>query len=75
MPIYEYECRKCRHHFEELIFTADTPIICPECRSDQVEKAFSTFGVGSTYKSPCESGACGLPGPMPSCAQGMCPLK
>lgn len=73
MPLFEYVCKKCNHQFEELVFSNQPLIACPECHSTRVEKAFSTFGVSSTAKSPCEIGACGLPGPMPSCGSGACP--
>ena len=35
MPLYDYECAKCEHHWEqlELIATRDAPcsLPCPEC--------------------------------------------
>ena len=40
MPLYEYECRSCKHTFEELVF-GDETISCPECRSKKLERLIS----------------------------------
>ncbi|HEX4605521.1 MAG TPA: zinc ribbon domain-containing protein [Candidatus Angelobacter sp.] len=38
MPLYEYQCKKCRHKFEKIQKFSDRPIKkCPECGSP-VEK-------------------------------------
>lgn len=67
MPIYEYECKKCHHRFEELVRPGSAPE-CPECHSRSLEKLLSAFAVGSEPKpampcanpcAPCaEAGAC-----------------
>jgi len=32
MPFYEYECKACKHQFEEFQGISDEPLkICPEC--------------------------------------------
>ena len=32
MPTYEYECKKCGHHFEQFQNMSDDPLKkCPEC--------------------------------------------
>jgi len=32
MPIYEYQCEKCHHCFEILVFSSDDEkATCPEC--------------------------------------------
>jgi len=32
MPTYEYECRECGHHFDELQSITEPPLTaCPEC--------------------------------------------
>ncbi len=34
MPIYEYECRSCGHHFETIQKFSDAPVTeCPKCHS------------------------------------------
>ena len=39
MPLYEYECRKCHHRFEEIQQFSDPPIKkCPKCGSKRVQK-------------------------------------
>jgi len=44
MPLYEYECRGCHHHFELLVRRGDTPA-CPTCRSEDLDRALSQFAV------------------------------
>jgi len=46
MPIYEYECRGCKHQFEAIVRTGDSPA-CPECRSSDLERLVSLFAVDS----------------------------
>jgi putative FmdB family regulatory protein len=32
VPIYEYQCKKCKHRFEKIQKFSDTPVKkCPEC--------------------------------------------
>ena len=46
MPLYEYECRKCHHRFEEIQKFSDRPIRkCPKCRTGKVEKQISRSAV------------------------------
>lgn len=50
MPLYEFNCRKCGHGFEELMTLAEMEngkLTCPACGSDQVERGFSTFATGA----------------------------
>ncbi len=45
MPTYEYECTKCRRHFERHQRITDAPIeTCPEC-GGQVRRVFYPVGV------------------------------
>jgi len=46
MPVYEYECPKCKHRFERLVKISDPLPECPECGHKPVEKAVSV----STFK-------------------------
>jgi putative FmdB family regulatory protein len=66
MPLYEYECQNCHHHFE-LLVREQTVLACPSCQSQELEKQLSVFAVGApatkfashTAPSPC--GTCGDP--------------
>ena len=67
MPLYEYECRSCHHHFE-LLVREQTLIACPSCRSDELDKQLSVFAVGAngaamspTSAGPSACGSCGDP--------------
>ena len=45
MPLYEYQCKKCKHRFEKIQSFSDKPIKkCPECGSS-VEKLISAPAV------------------------------
>jgi putative FmdB family regulatory protein len=55
MPIYEYQCKKCDHSFERLIFKGDDEnAICPKCGANKVKKLLST----SSFISKTGIGAC-----------------
>jgi len=42
MPIYEYQCEKCRHHLEALQKLADKPLReCPECGKHTLKRLVS----------------------------------
>ena len=49
MPIYEYQCQKCKIGFSELLRCSEmnSQIDCPECRSSETKRAISSFAVGS----------------------------
>jgi putative FmdB family regulatory protein len=46
MPIFDYKCRGCGHQFEALVRTGDTAT-CPECKSQDLERLLSTFGMST----------------------------
>ena len=67
MPIYEFECEKCHHTFEKLIFPSeDKNPKCPECHSKKVKKLMSAGG-RVTLNVPAGYGGGATP---PSCAPG-----
>ena len=42
MPLYEYQCKKCKHRFEKIQKFSDRPVKkCPEC-GGPVEKLLSS---------------------------------
>lgn len=47
MPIYEYECRKCRHRFEVLILRTSPAAKCPSCGKKDLEQLISQYAVSS----------------------------
>ena len=72
MPLYEYECKKCRHRFEALVASSKAAVKCPKCGSEGLDKQFSTFSAsagGSTLDLPCAGGSCATGG----CSTGACP--
>ncbi len=68
MPLFEYACRTCGHHFEYLTRAGQTPH-CPSCEGSELEKQLSVFAVStagsatgslaSSDVAPC--GSCGDP--------------
>lgn len=45
MPIYEYECTSCHHHFELMQKINDEPVsLCPICYTNTVVKQISAAG-------------------------------
>lgn len=72
MPIYEYACRKCSAKFEQLVRSmksAEDPVKCPKCGSDQTARSLSVFAVSSAQGSSSDAPMCGRCGGTPgSCA-------
>jgi len=55
MPIYEYQCEKCRSVFERIIFKGDEEEIqCPECGTTAVARVLSA----TSFVSGSGFGAC-----------------
>jgi putative FmdB family regulatory protein len=77
MPIFEYTCKDCRHHFEVIVSGKQKPA-CPACESRRLEKMLSVFAVNAKSgaamsatrfndgPSPC--GSCGDPRGPGSCS-------
>jgi putative FmdB family regulatory protein len=43
MPTYEYECRACKHNFDEFQGINDAPLKkCPKCGRKKLERKFGT---------------------------------
>ncbi|HYM25493.1 MAG TPA: zinc ribbon domain-containing protein [Vicinamibacterales bacterium] len=49
MPLFDFECRKCRHEFEALVRPGDEPS-CPACGSRDLERLLSAFAVDTAEK-------------------------
>jgi putative FmdB family regulatory protein len=65
MPLFEYACRGCGHHFEDLTREGQTPS-CPACASADLQKLLSAFAVGGNdaglprrSATGAKAGACG----------------
>ncbi len=54
MPVYEFECRKCKQIFEVAMTMAEaavTKVVCPICNGEDVRKVFSPFSAVTSRKS------------------------
>lgn len=59
MPLYDFECRKCHHRFEDLVSSA-AAARCPKCETADVEQLLSAFAVGgSSSNKEAVQGGCG----------------
>ena len=61
MPIYEYECRKCKERFEVLqgINEDTTALQCPICKADKPKRLLSGFHSTSGKSSGTSCGPIG----------------
>lgn len=69
MPLYEYVCTDCGHHFDALrsMKDADKPINCRSCQSVQTKRALSVFFASSEGRSvTAGASSCG------GCSGGSC---
>ena len=72
MPLFEYACRECDHHFE-LLVRESTTLECPKCSSTELDKQLSVFAVSvpssgsARMDAPAPCGACGDPRGPGSC--------
>ena len=57
VPLFEYECRKCKHLFEALVIGNRQPA-CPKCKSEDLEKRVSTVGLASAGGWSRSGGGC-----------------
>jgi putative FmdB family regulatory protein len=51
MPLYDYECRGCHHHFEVLVRSANPPPSCPACKSEDLERLPSAISMSSEERT------------------------
>jgi putative FmdB family regulatory protein len=64
VPIFEYRCLDCEELFEILVLNSEEAVECAACRSNNLEKQFSPFGIkseGEVTPSPPSyaGGGCG----------------
>jgi putative FmdB family regulatory protein len=73
MPLFEYRCGGCDHHFE-LLVRESTKLECPKCAGTDLAKQLSVFAVSapssgsSREMAPAPCGACGDPRGPGSCS-------
>lgn len=87
MPIYEYQCNGCGHHFEKLQKMSEPKLVdCPECGAPELNKLMSAPGFrlsgGGWYETDFKSGskknlteskADAAPCGAEGCGSGACP--
>lgn len=63
MPIFEYICQECDHHFEAIVM-GNKKAVCPKCESKRLSQQLSSFAVGGekSAESISSGGACGTCG-------------
>lgn len=71
MPLYEYQCSDCETRFDALraMSQADAAIACPQCGSENTQRAISLFSaIGSEGMIVGAGSSCGSCTPSASCA-------
>ena len=61
MPIFEYACKECHHHFEALVYGSQKAE-CPKCHSKKLAPQLSVFAAtakGTSSSAAPSLGACG----------------
>ena len=62
MPIFEFNCGKCRENFEMLFRSRDEQVVvvCPKCGSRHAKRQMSAFAgkVGNTAAGGAGCGSC-----------------
>ena len=66
MPIYEFVCMECEHHFEELLRLNEADPDCPDCGSPKARRQLSVFAAHGAAEQPSFGGAAG------GCCGGNC---
>ena len=61
MPIFEYICQQCDHHFEAIVLGSQKAA-CPKCESKRLKQQLSSFAVGGQKQPGSSVGACGACG-------------
>ncbi|UCF89252.1 MAG: zinc ribbon domain-containing protein [bacterium] len=54
MPVYEFECKKCKQIFEVVMTMAEAAlqkVVCPICNCEDVQQQFSPFSAVTSKKS------------------------
>ncbi|MCK4333723.1 zinc ribbon domain-containing protein [candidate division WOR-3 bacterium] len=60
MPVREFRCRDCGNTFEFLILKKSDEASCPKCKSRNLERLLSVFGIaGAVEKARTSSGGSG----------------
>ena len=77
MPIYEYQCGKCKKQFEVVTMSMSEKAnaVCPKCKSKKISRMMSKFGRGKyaslSSGSSGSTGASSSPG-CSSCSSSNC---
>jgi putative FmdB family regulatory protein len=78
MPIFEYICNECQHHFEALVF-GKQKAECPKCQSKKLEPQLSVFAVSAKSGAATQPSMPATAGPCGSCGDargpGACSLQ
>jgi putative FmdB family regulatory protein len=73
MPLHEFTCKGCGTRFEDLIRSDRDVPTCPSCGGTAVVRHLSVFATSTGANSPCDLGACDVPGGESVCRGGVCP--
>jgi putative FmdB family regulatory protein len=76
MPIFEYQCTKCGHHYDVLHLTKEREedIVCPTCQSAEHKRLMSApaIMIGHQSSMDCSPDSCQNPA---GCCGGACAME
>ncbi len=56
MPLYEYNCPKCKKIFETIVsISRQDDVKCPDCGCSDVERVLSLFSTAAGSSSSCSA--------------------
>ncbi len=58
MPIYEFQCNRCKKDFELLVY-GNKKNTCPKCGIDDIRKKLSLFGMSGVDNHVQSGSSCG----------------
>ncbi len=54
MPLFDFQCRSCKHRQEHFVYPDSAALACPKCSSADYRKRFSSFRMNVEYANTSE---------------------
>lgn len=57
MALIDFKCKECGNEFFEIVKNSNDKVVCPKCRSNEVERVYKGkfYGKGSSCSGSCGS--------------------
>lgn len=55
MALIDYKCKECGKEFFEIVNGNDEKVVCPQCKSDKIERVYKGkyYGKGQNCSGQC----------------------